>query len=67
MKILVLGATGATGRLIVRDAVASGHSVVALVSCESGSDLPGAELFEGDVRDEGTPHCWTAAMRSSSR
>ena len=31
MKILVLGATGGTGRLIVSDAVAKGHSVVALV------------------------------------
>jgi uncharacterized protein YbjT (DUF2867 family) len=31
MKVLVLGATGGTGRLIVRDALAKGHSVVALV------------------------------------
>jgi len=31
MKIPVLGATGGTGRLIVRDALAKGHSVVALV------------------------------------
>jgi uncharacterized protein YbjT (DUF2867 family) len=31
MKILILGATGATGRLIVRDAVAKGYDVVALV------------------------------------
>ncbi len=29
MKVLVLGATGGTGRLIVRDALAKGHSVVA--------------------------------------
>jgi uncharacterized protein YbjT (DUF2867 family) len=54
MKILVLGATGATGQLIVRDAVASGHSVVALVRTKARSDLPGAELIEGDVRDEKT-------------
>ena len=27
MKVLVLGATGGTGRLIVRDALAKGHSV----------------------------------------
>lgn len=54
MKILVLGATGATGQLIVRDAAASGHSVVALVRAKARSDLPGAELIEGDVRDEGT-------------
>ncbi|BCZ24230.1 SDR family oxidoreductase [Mycobacterium senriense] len=54
MKILVLGATGATGRLIVRDATASGHYVVALVRAKARSDLPGAEVIEGDVRDEGT-------------
>jgi uncharacterized protein YbjT (DUF2867 family) len=54
MKILVLGATGATGQLIVRDAVAIGHSVVALVRAKARSNLPGAELIEGDPRDEGT-------------
>ena len=54
MKILVLGATGATGQLIVRDATASGHYVVALVRAKARSDLPGAEVIEGDVRDEGT-------------
>jgi putative NADH-flavin reductase len=54
MKILVLGATGATGQLIVRDAAASGHHVVALVRAKASSNLPGAEVIEGDVRDEGT-------------
>ena len=53
MKILVLGATGGTGRLIVRDALAKGHSVVALVrSKASAPDLPGADVVEGDARDE---------------
>jgi putative NADH-flavin reductase len=54
MKILVLGATGATGQLIVRDALAGGHYVVALVRAKARADLPGAELIEGDVRDEET-------------
>jgi putative NADH-flavin reductase len=54
MKILVLGATGATGQLIVRDATARGHYVVALVRAKARADLPGAEVIEGDVRDEGT-------------
>ena len=54
MKVLVLGATGGTGRLIVRDAVAKGHSVVALVRSKARADLPGAELIEGDARDEAT-------------
>jgi putative NADH-flavin reductase len=54
MKVLVLGATGATGQLIVRDAVASGHSVVALVRAKARSDLPGAIMIKGNVRDEAT-------------
>jgi uncharacterized protein YbjT (DUF2867 family) len=52
MKILVLGATGGTGRLIVSDAVAKDHSVVALVRSAAGADLPGAELIEGDATNE---------------
>lgn len=51
MKILVLGATGGTGRLIVRDAVAKGHSVVALVRSKASADLPAASMIEGDARD----------------
>jgi uncharacterized protein YbjT (DUF2867 family) len=54
MKMLVLGATGGTGRLIVHDAVAKGHSVVALVRSTAGADLPGAELIQGDARNEST-------------
>ena len=53
MKILVLGATGPTGRLIVSEAKAQGHSVVALVrSREKAGDLAATELVEGDARDE---------------
>ena len=45
MKVLVLGATGGTGRLIVRDALAKGHSVVALVRSKARAlDLPGSRL-----------------------
>lgn len=52
MKILVLGATGATGRLIVGEAIAKGYEVVALVrSREKALDLKGVELIEGDARD----------------
>ncbi len=54
MKVLVLGATGGTGQQIVRDALARGNSVVALVRSKAGApDLPGVELIEGDARDEG--------------
>ncbi len=52
-KILVLGATGGTGRLIVSQALARGHEVTALVrSPKKASDLKGAKLIVGDVRDE---------------
>jgi uncharacterized protein YbjT (DUF2867 family) len=54
MKVLVVGATGGTGRLIVRDALAKGHSVVALVRSKTSADLPGVDMIEGDARDEGT-------------
>lgn len=54
MKVLVLGATGGTGRLIVRDAVAKGHSVVALVRSKASAKLPDARMIEGDARDEAT-------------
>ena len=40
-KILVLGATGGTGRLIVRQAIARGHDVRAMVrSPEKASGFP---------------------------
>jgi uncharacterized protein YbjT (DUF2867 family) len=53
MKVLILGATGGTGREIVREAGARGHSVVALVRSKiSAGGLAGAELVEGDARDE---------------
>jgi putative NADH-flavin reductase len=52
-KILVLGATGGTGRLIASQALARGHRVTALVrSPEKGSELKGAKLIVADVRDE---------------
>jgi hypothetical protein len=45
-------ATGATGRLIVRDAVAKGCGVVALVRSKvDAADFVGAEHIEGDARD----------------
>ncbi|WP_315734660.1 MULTISPECIES: SDR family oxidoreductase [unclassified Bradyrhizobium] len=54
-NILVLGATGGTGRLIVREALARGDNVTALVrSPEKAGDLQGAHLIVGDARDEAT-------------
>lgn len=52
-KLLVLGATGPTGRLIVHQAVARGHDVRILVrSPDKANDLQGAKLVVGDARDE---------------
>jgi putative NADH-flavin reductase len=52
-KILVLGATGVTGRLIVNQAVARGYDVTVLVrSAGKASDITGAKLIVGDARDE---------------
>ena len=56
-KLLVLGATGGMGRLIVSQALARGHEVTALVrSPEKARDLKGARLVIGDVRDEKALH-----------
>jgi uncharacterized protein YbjT (DUF2867 family) len=52
-KILVLGATGGTGRSVVAQALARGHDVAALVrSPDKASGLKGAKLIVGDARDE---------------
>jgi putative NADH-flavin reductase len=52
-KILVLGATGGTGRSIVSQAVARGYDVTVLVrSAKKTIDLKGANLIVGDARDE---------------
>ncbi len=51
-KILVLGATGGTGRLIVAQSLARGYDVTALVrSPGKATSLPGAKLAVGDARD----------------
>ena len=54
-KILVLGATGGTGRSIVTQALARGNEVTVLVrSPEKAADLKGAKVVVGDARDERT-------------
>ena len=52
-KILILGATGGTGKLIVKRAITLGHNVTALLrSPEKGRELHGAKLAIGDAREE---------------
>jgi uncharacterized protein YbjT (DUF2867 family) len=52
LKILVLGATGPTGRHIVSQAVNRGYDVTVLVRSPEKADLKGAKLVVGDARDE---------------
>ena len=58
MKVLVIGAAGKTGKLVVERAVAAGHTVTALVhqhdnpDDHKNEDFPaGVELIHGDVRN----------------
>jgi uncharacterized protein YbjT (DUF2867 family) len=54
MKLLVLGATGATGRLVVDQALAAGHTVRALVRSPRKLDArPGLEVVAGQATDAG--------------
>jgi putative NADH-flavin reductase len=54
-KILILGATGPTGRLITSQALERGHIVTAIVrSPEKAAEFKGARIILGDARDENT-------------
>jgi uncharacterized protein YbjT (DUF2867 family) len=47
MKVFITGASGFVGRYIVRELLAQGHSVVALL--RQGKSLPGVEVLTGDI------------------
>ena len=53
MKLLVLGANGRTGRLVVEQALAAGHTVTAFVRDPSKLQLSGEllSIANGDARD----------------
>lgn len=55
MKLLVLGATGATGRLVVDQALAAGHTVRALVRSPQKLEpaRPGLDVVAGQATDTG--------------
>jgi uncharacterized protein YbjT (DUF2867 family) len=60
-SLLVLGATGGTGRRIVQQAMAQGYEVTALVrSADKAKGLDGVTLVVGDARDE---HVLRAALK----
>ena len=50
MKLLILGATGPTGRQLVRQALEAGHSVAALVR-DKRKVTESIEVIEGDAAD----------------
>jgi uncharacterized protein YbjT (DUF2867 family) len=52
MRILVTGATGGTGRLIVEELVRQGHSPVILARSPEKAAGLAAEIILGDARDE---------------
>ena len=49
MKLLVFGASGATGQRIVAEAERRGHEVVAFTRGESGAQTPTQHVTRGDV------------------
>jgi putative NADH-flavin reductase len=49
MKVLVLGANGRTGSLVINRAVAMGHDVSLLVRHASVSSRPDVRVIEGDA------------------
>nr|WP_294945717.1 SDR family oxidoreductase [uncultured Mucilaginibacter sp.] len=49
MKVLVFGASGKTGRLVVERAVAMGHEVSVLVRQPGSSAQPGVRVITGDA------------------
>jgi uncharacterized protein YbjT (DUF2867 family) len=52
LKILIIGASGATGQWLIRDAQAQGHKVTAFVREPSKWQAPaGVRTLQGDARD----------------
>jgi uncharacterized protein YbjT (DUF2867 family) len=53
MRVLVLGATGGTGRFVVSSALAAGHEVTALVRDPAAlGDVDGVRILVGDATSE---------------
>jgi uncharacterized protein YbjT (DUF2867 family) len=61
LTVLVVGATGSIGRLVVEEVVKNGHAVRALARDPRKARrlLPGAEVVAGDLTD---PDTLTAAV-----
>jgi uncharacterized protein YbjT (DUF2867 family) len=51
MNVVVFGAGGKTGSLVVENARAAGHSVTVFVRDESHQQQPGVTVVSGDAGD----------------
>lgn len=51
MKLIIFGATGGTGRHLIRQALTQGHEVTAFVRDSSKLNIPGLKILQGDVMD----------------
>ena len=51
MRLVILGATGGIGRLVVEQAVKAGHEVTAVVRDPSALDVPGADVRTANALD----------------
>ena len=51
MKVIIFGASGATGREVVREATAAGHDVSVFVRALPAAGLEKARTFQGDIID----------------
>jgi putative NADH-flavin reductase len=63
MKVLILGATGRTGREIVAQATEQDHTVTVLVRCPERLDAVDSRIrvLKGDMTDDGTAFTAAAA------
>ena len=52
MKVLLIGATGPTGRETIRAALAAGVTIRALARRPEALDIAGVEVVKGDVESE---------------
>lgn len=51
MKLIIFGATGGTGRHLIQQALTQGHEVTAFARDPSKLNIPGLNVFQGDVMD----------------
>jgi nucleoside-diphosphate-sugar epimerase len=63
MRVMVFGATGETGSLIVDQALAKGHEVTVLGSCVRRSH----GLFRREITTLGCVHSWPLHVCRSNR